>query len=132
MRAAQRDGSRFRCAISYAGVSDLGRMARYDSKFLEGAEFKQSLRKKAPDFDAVSPLRFPEQFSTPILLIHGKLDLRVPVEQSRGMAARLKAAGKTYRYVEQPLGDHHFSRAADRIQFLQETDAFLRQYNPAD
>ncbi|MFO1241171.1 MAG: S9 family peptidase [Sphingomonadaceae bacterium] len=132
MRAAQRDGGRFRCAISYAGVSDLGRMARYDSKFLEGAEFKQSLRKKAPDFDAVSPLRFPEQFSTPILLIHGKLDLRVPVEQSRGMAARLKAAGKTYRYVEQPLGDHHFSRAADRIQFLQETDAFLRQYNPAD
>ena len=27
MRAAQRDGGRFRCAISYAGVSDLGRMA---------------------------------------------------------------------------------------------------------
>lgn len=132
MRAAQRDGGRFRCAISYAGVSDLARMARYDSQFLEGAEFKQSLRKKAPDFAAVSPLRFPEQFSAPILLIHGKLDLRVPVEQSRELAAKLKAAGKPYRYVEQPLGDHHFSRATDRIQFLQETDAFLRQYNPAD
>lgn len=132
MRAAQRDGSRFRCAISYAGVSDLARMASYDSRFLEGAEYKQSLRKNAPDFAAVSPLRFPDQFSTPILLIHGKLDLRVPVEQSRELAEKLKAAGKTYRYVEQPLGDHHFTRQADRIQFLQETDAFLRQYNPAD
>ena len=132
MRAAQRDGGRFRCAISYAGVSDLARTARHDSRFLAGAEFKQSLRKKAPDFAAVSPLRFPEQFSAPILLIHGKLDLRVPVEQSRELAAKLKAAGKPYRYVEQPLGDHHFSRATDRIQFLQETDAFLRQYNPAD
>jgi dipeptidyl aminopeptidase/acylaminoacyl peptidase len=77
-------------------------------------------------------LRFPEQFSVPVLLIHGKLDLRVPVEQSREMAEKLKAAGKPYRYVEQPLGDHHFTRQADRIQFLQETDAFLRQYNPAE
>jgi dienelactone hydrolase len=132
MRAAQRDGSRYRCAISYAGVSDMARMARYDSRFLYGAEYKRVLIKQAPDFDSVSPLRFPEQFSTPILIMHGKLDLRVPVNQSREMADRLKAAGKPYRYVEQPLGDHHFSRAEDRIQFLREVDAFLKQHNPPD
>lgn len=131
MRAAQRDGSLFRCAISYAGVSDLGALARYDAQSLLGAEYRASLKEKAPDFDAVSPLRHPEEFSAPILIMHGKLDLRVPVKQSRDMAAKLKSAGKTYRYVEQPLGDHHFSRTEDRQQFLEEMDAFLRQYNPA-
>jgi dienelactone hydrolase len=131
MRAAQRDGSLFRCAISYAGVSDLGALARYDSQSLLGAEYRASLKEKAPDFDAVSPLRHPEQFSTPILIMHGKLDLRVPVKQSRDMAEKLKSAGKPYRYVEQPLGDHHFSRTEDRLQFLKEMEAFLAQYNPA-
>ena len=131
MRGAQRDGKLFRCAISYAGVSDLGALARYDSRSLLGAEYRADLKEKAPDFDAVSPLRHPEEFSTPILIMHGKLDLRVPVKQSRDMAEKLEAAGKNYRYVEQPLGDHHFSRQEDRLQFLKEMDAFLQQYNPS-
>lgn len=132
MRGAQRDGSLFRCAISYAGVSDLGALARFDSQFLYGKEAVASLKENAPDFASVSPIRFPEQFATPILIMHGKNDLRVPVEQSRSMAAKLKAAGKDYRYVEQPLGDHHFSRQEDRLQFLQEMESFLAKYNPAN
>ena len=89
------------------------------------------MKKKAPDLAAVSPLRFPEQFSSPILIMHGKLDLRVPVSQSRSMADKLKSAGKAHRYVEQPLGDHHFSRTEDRLQFLMEMDSFLNTHNPA-
>ncbi len=131
MRAAQRDGSKFRCAISFAGVSDLAALANYDRNFLQGKELTAGLKKQAPDYDSVSPLRHPTEFSAPILLIHGKADLRVPVKQSRDLAEQLKAAGKVYRYVEQPLADHHFSREADRLQFLQEVDAWLKQYNPA-
>ncbi len=131
MRAAQRDGDKYRCAISYAGVSDLSAMSNYDSRFLYGREYRAGLKEKAPDFSLVSPLKHPEQFGTPILIMHGKLDLRVPVKQSREMAEQLKAAGKTYRYVEQPLGDHHFSRTEDRLQFLREAEAFLNQYNPS-
>ena len=131
MRAAQRDGDKFKCAISYAGVSDLARMSIYDSRFLYGREYSAHLKEQAPDYAAVSPLRGPAQFSTPILIMHGKLDLRVPVAQSREMADRLKTAGKPHRYVEQPLGDHHFTRQADRLQFLQEVEAFLAQHNPA-
>lgn len=132
MRGAQRDGSLFRCAISYAGVSDLGALARFDSQSLYGKEYVANLKENAPDFASVSPIRFPEQFATPILIMHGKNDLRVPVEQSRAMAAKLKAAGKDHRYVEQPLGDHHFSRQEDRLQFLQELESFLARHNPAN
>jgi dipeptidyl aminopeptidase/acylaminoacyl peptidase len=135
MRAAQRDGSKYRCAVSYAGVSDLAAMMRYDRRFLDHDGRNDWLKEQAPNFAAVSPVNFAAQFSTPILLIHGKKDRRVQVGQSREMAEKLKAAGKIvgkdYIYVEQPLADHFFSRQADRLDFLQRLDAFLGQHNPA-
>jgi dipeptidyl aminopeptidase/acylaminoacyl peptidase len=63
--------------------------------------------------------------------MHGKKDLRVPVSQSREMAEKLRKAGKAVHYVEQPEGDHHFSRQQDRLQFLRELEAFLAKHNPA-
>lgn len=130
-RAAQRDKGVYRCAVSYAGVSDMTAMVRYDSSFLNGGRSKDYLRLQAPDLKAVSPINYASDFSTPILIMHGKADQTVPVKQSREMVARLKAAKATYRYVEQPLGDHHFTREADRLQFLQELEAFLIKYNPS-
>jgi dienelactone hydrolase len=135
MRAAQRNGAKYRCAISYAGVSDLAAMMRYDGRFLNHGGRKDWMKEQAPDFAAVSPIGFAGQFSTPILLMHGKKDRRVPVTQSREMAEKLKAAGKVagqdYIYVEQPLADHFFSREADRLEFLEKMDAFLKAHNPA-
>lgn len=131
LRAAQRDTGVYRCAVSFAGVSDMNGMVNYDSSFLNSNDAKDYFHARTPDLKAVSPVNFAGDFSVPVLLVHGKADLRVPVRQSRQMANQLKAAGKTYRYVEQPLGDHHFSRAQDRIQFLNELEAFLTQYNPA-
>ena len=130
-RAAQRDTGIYRCAISYAGVSNMSAMLRYDASFLNGGRSADYLREQAPDLKAVSPIYGADQFSTPILILHGKKDTVVPVKQSRDMVAKLKAAGKPYRYIEQPLGDHHFSREQDRVQFLKEIEAFLKQYNPA-
>lgn len=135
MRAAQRDAAKYRCAVSYAGVSDLAAMTRYDSRFLYHGTRKAWLKEQAPDFAAVSPVHFAAQFAAPILLMHGKKDRRVQVSQSREMAEKLKAAGKVqgrdYIYVEQPLADHHFSREADRVEFLEQMDAFLKAHNPA-
>ncbi|MCP1469991.1 dipeptidyl aminopeptidase/acylaminoacyl peptidase [Sphingobium sp. OAS761] len=135
MRAAQRDPGRFRCAVSYAGVSDLAAMTRYDRRFLYHRTRNDWMKEQAPDFAAVSPINAAAQFGTPILMVHGRKDRRVPVGQSREMAEKLKAAGKVegrdYIYVEQPLADHHFSREADRADFLERLDAFLRAHNPA-
>jgi len=135
MRGAQRDGGRYRCAISYAGVSDLSAMMRYDGRFLNHGTRKDWMKQQAPDFASVSPINFAGQLSTPILLMHGRKDRRVQVSQSREMAEKLKAAGKIagrdYIYVEQPLADHFFSRQADRLDFLQRMDAFLKEHNPA-
>lgn len=132
MRAAQRDHGVYRCAVSYAGVSDLAELRRYDSQFLNGGALGDWLKRFAPDFKAISPRYDAASFSIPILLVHGKADRRVPVRQSRLMASALKDAGKPYQYVEQPLADHHFTRREDRLEFLRAMKAFLDRYNPAD
>lgn len=131
MRAAQRDGALYRCAVSYAGVSDLNRMLKQNSSFLGSGARSDWLKEQAPDLKAVSPLYGPEQFSIPILLFHGKKDRVVLPVQSRALVSKLKAAGKDYSYVEQPEGDHHFSRSADRLEFLKALEAFLAKHNPA-
>ena len=130
MRAAQRGGP-YRCAVSYAGVSDLAAMRRYDGQFLFGRTRGDWLKKQAPDFQSVSPRFGAASFAMPILIVHGKEDKRVPVSQSRAMATALKEAGKPYEYLEQPLADHHFSRSEDRLEFLKRMKAFLDRYNPA-
>jgi dipeptidyl aminopeptidase/acylaminoacyl peptidase len=131
MRAAQRDGGRFRCAVSYAGVSDLGGMLRYNSQFLNAEGGKDWIRRQAPDLRSVSPLNFAEQFSTPILIAHGKKDRRVPYWQSSKMISALKGAGKVHEVLTQPEGDHFFSRQEDRRTFLEALEAFLKKHNPA-
>lgn len=131
LRAAQRDGALYRCAVSFAGVSDLPALLKYDSRFLHSGRGSDWLKAQATDLKGVSPINFPEQFSIPVLLVHGKADRRVPVKQSREMAEKLKRAGKAVRYVEQPEGDHFLSREADRVALLKEMEAFLGQHVPA-
>lgn len=131
LRAAQRAPQLYRCAVSYAGVSDLAALSRYDRSFLNSRGRRQWLTAQAPDFRAVSPLHHAAEFTIPVLLMHGDRDLVVPVSESRRMADRLRDAGKPHRYIEQRGGDHRFSRTEDRLQFLRELETFLDQNNPA-
>ncbi len=131
LRAAQRDGDKYRCAVSYAGVSDLNRMVRHQSNFLYAGARGDWLREQAPDLKDISPVNFAGAFGIPVLLMHGEKDRVVPIVQSKVMAQKLKSAGKDVTYIVQPLGDHHFTRQEDRVEFLKAMEAFLAKHNPA-
>ena len=60
--------------------------------------------------------------------MHGAEDRVVTVEHSRRLVEALKRSEADVRYVEQPFGDHHLSRAADRIEFLTEIGTFLDRH----
>jgi dipeptidyl aminopeptidase/acylaminoacyl peptidase len=132
-RAAERDGDKYRCAISGAGPHDLIDMVAYDKEYLGpyGAKFIGAAGK----LDEVSPGRHADRYSIPILIVHGAKDTRVPVSQSRNLVARLKKAGKIegrdFVYIEQPRNTHHLPLEADRVQFLEEVKKFLDKNNPA-
>ncbi|GAA0327752.1 S9 family peptidase [Sphingomonas oligophenolica] len=134
-RAAERDGDKYRCAISGAGVHDLTAMIRYDKNYLGRYGAKTGMGSASVDLVDASPGLHPEKYSTPILIIQGARDKRVPPAQSRDLVARLKHAGKIegkdFVYIEQPLNTHNLLREADRVQVLKEAKKFLDQHNPA-
>lgn len=130
LRAAQRDGAHYRCAVSFAGVADLNGMMKYDRLFLIGEYAKKYWKEQAQDFQAVSPRFHAAEFSIPVLVAHGAKDRRVPIKQSRQMVDELRRAGRSFEYLEQPKGDHHFSRTEDRLEFLKAMQAFLAKHNP--
>ena len=55
------------------------------------------------------------------------MDAQAPYEQSRDMAAALKGAGKTFRFITLADGDHQFSAEKDRTLLLREIDGFLTE-----
>ena len=64
-------------------------------------------------------------------MVHGTQDQTVPPRQSQLYAAALKAAGKTYEYVELRGEGHGLSSTANARIWYDKLDAFLAKYNPS-
>lgn len=132
MRAAERNPDLYRCAISFAGVSDLPAILTYDAKFINGQGTYEYWKARAPDLRAVSPINNAEKTGIPILVVHGRKDSRVPLAQSKDYVDKLKKAGKEVEFYVQPEGNHYFSREEDRFTFLRQMEAFLDKHNPSN
>ena len=89
-------------------------------------------RPNDPALDALSPAHLAASVDSSLLLIHGRDDTVVPLEQSRIMAEALRQAGKPVELVELPGEDHWLSRSATRQRMLAETVRFLEIHNPVD
>ncbi|MFZ5548129.1 MAG: alpha/beta hydrolase family protein [Pseudomonadota bacterium] len=122
----------YRCAVSFAGVTDLLDLEMHQRDFVNGAAvFSQMVGEAWGDRDqlkATSPVRLADKIQAPVLLIHGTADLSVPFSQGKDMASALKRAGKRYRFIEQEDGDHHLGQQVHRTQFFRELEAFLAEH----
>jgi dipeptidyl aminopeptidase/acylaminoacyl peptidase len=120
----------FQCAISFAGISDLIKMRDHYGQTIQSTIAQKQFGNDASQLKQTSPLRMVEKVKIPILLLHGKDDTTVPVEQSRMMAEELKDAGKNYEYIEFADGTHHLDYLPDRKQTFEAMDKFLKKYLP--
>ncbi len=133
MWGAARDPDLWRCSISIAGVASLRREVNdMGDHALNANSNRDAWQRMTPDFPAVSPINAVDRIKAPMLLIHGKKDATVDINQSNAMAAKMRAAGKTVELVQIPLADHYFTRAPDRLTLLTSIETFLAKYNPAD
>lgn len=80
--------------------------------------------------DTISPVKHIDSVTIPALLIHGKDDTVVPIEQSEDMAEALQRARKPVTFIKLDGEDHWLSRSATRLQMLQAMVDFLKANNP--
>jgi dipeptidyl aminopeptidase/acylaminoacyl peptidase len=111
-----RNPERYRCAASFAGVTDFKRQLRYSRKFLNSRhsrKWKQIVRgDKEFDLDLV--------------------DSNVPFSQFKAMVAAAKAANVAIETKVYEDEGHGFSKRENEQDWYDRLGTFLTKHNPAD
>lgn len=133
---AIRAPERYRCAISFAGVTDVRAMLRYDGKAMSASRYFRQWRKRVEgeektDLSAISPLQQAKRLKVPVLIAHGEKDNNVPVDQSTKLVKALKGSPAPVESLFYKEAGHNFTKSEDSADFLKKVEAFLAKYNPS-
>lgn len=135
--AAIRSPDRYRCAISFAGPSDLRAMLRVNANSFVPRRYVRAFRQRVEgeerqDLDAISPLRQAERLRTPVLIAHGVNDQVVPVNQSQLLVEALRRRSASVESVFYRRSGHGFTDRNEAADYNRRVAAFLARHNPAD
>ncbi|MGA8728162.1 MAG: S9 family peptidase [Terracidiphilus sp.] len=120
--------SRYKAAVEGAGITDWGpflwtsdiQQIDYDARWTD--EDPEAFRK----FSAVA---FADKVTTPLLILHGEADERVPTFQGVEFFQILAARGKTVRFVTYPGSPHFPTLWEQRLNIFEEITDWLNRYN---
>ena len=134
--ASVRNPDLYRCAISFAGVSDLPKQIQSNKRIFAATRYFKEWRSKIDgegtrDLDKFSPLNFAEKVGIPVLIGHGEKDTTVAPKQSRAMVDALQRRGAAVESVFYPDAVHGFTKSEDQADWFRRVEAFLRRYNPS-
>jgi len=120
---------RYKAAVEGAGITDWASFmftsdvyqTDYDARWPE---------EDPHDFEKYSAVDFAKNVTTPLLILHGAADVRVPTYQGREYYEVLAARGKTVRMVLYPGSGHFPHLWQQRIDIFNEIGSWLGKYNP--
>ena len=127
-----REPDLYACSVPAAGVYDLdiqykkadfARATRWGTKYIDGV-----IGPTAEDRHRASPITYLDRLKTPLFIVHGEEDARVPVDHARELRKRLKAAGIEARYMEKENEGHGFFKEENRADFFNALLAFLDEH----
>jgi dipeptidyl aminopeptidase/acylaminoacyl peptidase len=109
---------RFRCIVSHDGVFDQ-RMMYYSTEELWFPEWEMGgTYYNAPElYEKFNPADFVSKWRTPMLVIHGEQDFRIPYSQGLGVFTALQRRGIESRLLVFPNENHWVVKPADSIQW---------------
>jgi dipeptidyl aminopeptidase/acylaminoacyl peptidase len=119
---------RFRCIVNHAGVFDT--LGQYGSDWTSGRG--QAWGGEAWDgleaLDRCNPARFTAGMTTPMLVIHGERDYRVPANHGLECYGILKAKGVPARLVYFPDENHWVLKPKNSLLWYREVHAWLSRW----
>jgi dipeptidyl aminopeptidase/acylaminoacyl peptidase len=120
---------RYKAAIEGAGITDW--LSFIPTSDIAQVDYDLRLQEKdAAPFLQFSAVMHADQVTTPLLILHGESDIRVPTFQGREFFVLLAERGKTVRMVTYP-GSPHFPKLAEqRRNIFVEIKNWLDKYNP--
>lgn len=132
MYAATSNPERYKCAVSFAGISELYNVFYHEEQQLGSTSYFQKSIGDQLDLEYLkkfSPLEMVTERTSPIMLIHGTEDTSVPVFQSSKMFKKLKEKGVLdSTYIEIEGADHWMSSGKTRRIFLENAIKFIDKH----
>jgi dipeptidyl aminopeptidase/acylaminoacyl peptidase len=122
--------SRFKAARMGAGMSDLASMygtteiPGYIGMFAGGMPSAQTRAL----YTTMSPITYADRVTTPLLILHGASDPRVPPGQAMEFYRALKDRGKTVELVLYPREQHGFGEYYHLLDRMQRDYAWITRY----
>jgi dipeptidyl aminopeptidase/acylaminoacyl peptidase len=119
---------RFRCLVNHAGVFDL--LAEYASDVTQGRHqaYGGEPWDRLEAIDRWNPARFARGFTTPMLIIHGERDYRVPHTQALAVYNICKAKGVGARLVHFPDENHWVLKPKNSLAWNREVHGWLQRH----
>lgn len=124
----------YRCGVSVVGVADWRRQIERHPPYwwasTESYHFNYADPRTAAglaELKRISPLHEIDKIRVPLLLLHGRNDIRVPVEDSDEVHAGLQKLGRVSHYLSFDDEGHGVVAAKNRIVASRMTDAFVKR-----
>jgi dipeptidyl aminopeptidase/acylaminoacyl peptidase len=120
---------RYKAAIEGAGITDW--LSFIWTSDIQQFDYDARWPDKDPDaFLIFSAVMHSENVTTPLLILHGAADQRVPTYEGRELFEVLAARGKTTRMVTYPGSPHFPTLWEQRQDVFRELASWLAHYNP--
>ena len=119
---------RFRCIVNHAGVYDT--LSQYASDVTQGRDrsFGGEPWDGLEKISQWNPAHAAKGFKTPMLVLHGERDYRVPVTQGLECYGVLKAKGVPARLVYFPDENHWVLKPRNSVFWYREVHAWLERF----
>ena len=120
---------RFDCLVNHDGVFD-ERMMYYTTEELWFPEWDYGgpYFEKTANYEKHNPVNHVDQWQTPMLVIHGQLDYRVPVTQGIAAFTALQRRGIASKFLYYPNENHWVQKPQNSVQWHNEVNSWLHEY----
>jgi dipeptidyl aminopeptidase/acylaminoacyl peptidase len=130
-----KDGHVFKCGINWVGVSDI--LLMFDANWSDMSDdWKQfgmprmigDRQAEAAQLQRTSPINLAAQIKNPLLMAHGLIDRRVPIEHGRRMRDALKTHNPNVEWVEYEKDGHGWSLPETDVDWWSRIEKFLARH----